>query len=159
MVVSGSSAMESRLPKGDCASSRPPFSLYWIPLRDKANLSGLAPSECTEAIGGRDAGDEPGYGIASAPAGPGRAEAGAPVIEAGRGTRARHGPVFEAGWASLAQAHRLMAEIPPEAADDAVLTKQLAVQRYATALLVRLRRLQSAWRDRSRGVFRRRRSI
>ncbi len=50
-------------------------------------------------------------------------------------------PVFEAGWASLAQAHRLMAEIPCEAADEAVLTKQLAVQRYATALLVRLRRL------------------
>jgi hypothetical protein len=50
-------------------------------------------------------------------------------------------PVFEAGWAGLIQAHRLMAEIPPEAADEAVLTKQLAVQRYATALLVRLRRL------------------
>ena len=50
--------------------------------------------------------------------------------------------VFEAGWASLIQAHRLLAEIPPEAADEAVLTKQLAVQRYATALLVRLRRLQ-----------------
>src|SRR5262249_10032811 len=49
--------------------------------------------------------------------------------------------VFEAGWASLSQAHRLMAEIPCEAVDDAVLTKQLAVQRYATALLVRLRRL------------------
>ena len=49
--------------------------------------------------------------------------------------------VFEAGWASLNQAHRLMAEIPCEAADEAVLTKQLAVQRYATALLVRLRRL------------------
>ncbi|MGP0063845.1 MAG: hypothetical protein ACLQGP_09635 [Isosphaeraceae bacterium] len=50
--------------------------------------------------------------------------------------------IFEAGWASLAHAHRLLAEIPPEAADEAVLTKQLAVQRYATALLVRLRRLQ-----------------
>jgi hypothetical protein len=49
--------------------------------------------------------------------------------------------VLEAGWASLSQAHRLMAEIPREAVDDAVLTKQLAVQRYATALLVRLRRL------------------
>ena len=42
---------------------------------------------------------------------------------------------------SLSRAHRLMAEIPREAVDDAVLTKQLAVQRYATALLVRLRRL------------------
>jgi hypothetical protein len=54
----------------------------------------------------------------------------------------RPGPaVFEAGWESLSRAHRLMAEIPREAVDDAVLTKQLAVQRYATALLVRLRRL------------------
>ena len=49
--------------------------------------------------------------------------------------------VFQAGWSSLAQALRLMAEIPPEAADEDVLTRQLAVQRYATALLVRLRRL------------------
>jgi hypothetical protein len=49
--------------------------------------------------------------------------------------------VFEAGWESLSRSHRLMAEIPLEAIDDAVLTKQLAVQRYATALLVRLRRL------------------
>lgn len=45
------------------------------------------------------------------------------------------------GWASLAQCHRLLAEIPLEAATEPVLTKQLAVQRYATALLVRLRRL------------------
>ncbi len=60
--------------------------------------------------------------------------------QAGEAERAT-ATVFEAGWASLAQAHRLMAEIPREAADEAVLTKQLAVQRYATALLVRLRRL------------------
>lgn len=45
------------------------------------------------------------------------------------------------GWASLAQCHRLLAEVPLEAATEPVLTKQLAVQRYATALLVRLRRL------------------
>jgi len=50
--------------------------------------------------------------------------------------------LFAAGWGSLTQAHRLMAAIPREAADDAVLTKQLAVERYATALLVRLRRLK-----------------
>ena len=43
-----------------------------------------------------------------------------------------------------------MAEIPPEAADEAVLTKQLAVQRYATALLVRLRRLNAKRGDRPR---------
>src|SRR3954452_25163195 len=45
------------------------------------------------------------------------------------------------GWESLAQAHRLVAAIPVAAASESVMTKQLAVQRYATALLVRLRRL------------------
>lgn len=40
------------------------------------------------------------------------------------------------------QAHRIMAAIAADAADDAVLTKQLALQRYATSLLVRLRRLK-----------------
>jgi hypothetical protein len=49
--------------------------------------------------------------------------------------------VLRAGWESLAQANRLMAEIPLTAADEAVMTRQIAVQRYATALLVRLRRL------------------
>ncbi len=61
--------------------------------------------------------------------------------------QAKHNPaalpaVFDAGWGSLTQAHRLMAAIPRDAADDEVLTKQLAVERYATALLVRLRRLK-----------------
>ena len=50
--------------------------------------------------------------------------------------------MFDAGWESLSKAHRMMAAIPAEAADDAVLTKQLAVERYATALLVRLRRIK-----------------
>jgi len=50
--------------------------------------------------------------------------------------------VFEAGWESLTQAHRLLASIPIVALDDTVLTKQLALERYATALLVRLRRLR-----------------
>jgi hypothetical protein len=49
--------------------------------------------------------------------------------------------VLKAGWESLSHANRLMAEIPVAAADEAVMTRQLAVQRYATALLVRLRRL------------------
>ena len=49
--------------------------------------------------------------------------------------------VLKAGWESLAQANRLIAEIPVAAADEAVMTRQIAVQRYATALLVRLRRL------------------
>ncbi len=49
--------------------------------------------------------------------------------------------LLKAGWESLAQAHRLVAAIPLAAATDEVMTKQLALQRYATALLVRLRRL------------------
>jgi predicted nucleic acid-binding Zn ribbon protein len=50
--------------------------------------------------------------------------------------------IFGAGWESLNQAYRLMAAIPGDALSDEVLTKQLAVGRYATALLVRLRRLK-----------------
>jgi len=49
--------------------------------------------------------------------------------------------VLDAGWDALLQAHRLMAEIPRSAVDEDVLTQQLSVQRYATSLLVRLRRL------------------
>jgi hypothetical protein len=49
--------------------------------------------------------------------------------------------VLKVGWESLAQCHRLVAAIPLAAADESVMTKQLAVQRYATALLVRLRRV------------------
>ena len=49
--------------------------------------------------------------------------------------------IIKAGWEGLAKAHRMLAEIPVEAATEPVMTKQLAVQRYATALLVRLRRL------------------
>ncbi|MHC5536805.1 hypothetical protein ACYOEI_00865 [Singulisphaera rosea] len=48
--------------------------------------------------------------------------------------------VLKAGWESLAACHRLLATIPLAAANEPVMTKQLAVQRYATALLVRLRR-------------------
>jgi hypothetical protein len=50
--------------------------------------------------------------------------------------------VFVAGWDSLSKAHRIMAAIPASATDENVLTKQLAVERYATALLVRLRRIK-----------------
>jgi hypothetical protein len=49
---------------------------------------------------------------------------------------------FGAGWENLTQAHRIMAAIAAEVVDDAVLTKQLALQRYATSLLLRLRRLK-----------------
>lgn len=50
--------------------------------------------------------------------------------------------VVRLGWDSLTAAQRLLASIPLEAANDAVMTRQIGVQRYATALLVRLRRLQ-----------------
>jgi hypothetical protein len=45
------------------------------------------------------------------------------------------------GWESLAHTYRTLAAIPRSAATDAVMTRQLSVSRYATALLVRLRRL------------------
>jgi hypothetical protein len=48
---------------------------------------------------------------------------------------------FDTCWESLAQAHRLMGAIPRSALDEPVLTQQLSVQRYATSLLVRMRRL------------------
>jgi hypothetical protein len=49
--------------------------------------------------------------------------------------------VLRVGWQSLAAAHRVMAEVPLAAATEEVMMKQIHVQRYATALLVRLRRL------------------
>ena len=49
--------------------------------------------------------------------------------------------MLKLGWESLAQAHRLLAAIPLAAATEPVMTKLLAVQRSATALLVRLRRV------------------
>ncbi|GIW88658.1 MAG: hypothetical protein KatS3mg108_2982 [Isosphaeraceae bacterium] len=45
------------------------------------------------------------------------------------------------GWEALQATHRLLGSIPLGAADEAVMLRQLQVQRYATALLVRLRRL------------------
>lgn len=63
------------------------------------------------------------------------------AIRMARGNPDRAPSVLKVGWESLAQCHRLLVTIPLEAADDAVMTRQLAVQRYATALLVRLRRL------------------
>ncbi len=63
------------------------------------------------------------------------------VMKLARGDANANRAVFKAGWESLAKAHRLLAEIPLAAVDEPVLTKQLAVERYSTALLVRLRRL------------------
>jgi hypothetical protein len=50
--------------------------------------------------------------------------------------------VLRLGWESLAAAQRLLAAIPLEAATEPVMSRQIAVQRYAAALLVRLRRLR-----------------
>lgn len=49
--------------------------------------------------------------------------------------------LLKVAWESLASSHRIVAAIPLSAATEPVMTRQLAVQRYATALLVRLRRL------------------
>ena len=49
--------------------------------------------------------------------------------------------VLKTGWQSLTQAHKILAAIPFDAVTEPVMTKQLAVERYSTALLVRLRRL------------------
>jgi hypothetical protein len=63
------------------------------------------------------------------------------LMKQARENRSLSPAVLDAGWESLVQAHRLMAALPRDALDEAVLTQQLSVQRYATALLVRLRRL------------------
>jgi hypothetical protein len=48
---------------------------------------------------------------------------------------------FGPRFSRSAQAHRILGTIPIEAATEPVMTRQLSVERYATALLVRLRRL------------------
>lgn len=57
------------------------------------------------------------------------------------GDEALRHQALKAGWESLCRAHREMAAVPLPAATDPVMTRQLAVQRYASSLLVRLRRL------------------
>lgn len=44
-------------------------------------------------------------------------------------------------WQALTQTHKLLGELPFEAASEDVMLKQISLERYATALLVRLRRL------------------
>jgi hypothetical protein len=67
--------------------------------------------------------------------------------EALRMARGPHGQTSEKehalalGWEKLAQTFGVLAAIPLSAANDDVLTRELAISRYATALLVRLRRL------------------
>ncbi len=63
------------------------------------------------------------------------------VMKLARGRADDNHSVIKAGWESLARAHKLLAEIPLSAVNEPVLTKQLSVERYSTALLVRLRRL------------------
>ena len=50
-------------------------------------------------------------------------------------------PVMALGWQSLLSAHKALAAVPLASATDDVMSRQIAVGRYATALLVRLRRL------------------
>jgi hypothetical protein len=64
------------------------------------------------------------------------------LLKETRGNQGSLDKVLAFGWESLTGAYRLMAAIPLAALDENVLTKQLAVGRYATALLVRLRRLK-----------------
>ena len=45
------------------------------------------------------------------------------------------------GWESLKKTHAILAATPLSAANEEVMTRTLAVQRYSTALLVRLRRI------------------
>jgi hypothetical protein len=63
------------------------------------------------------------------------------ALRMARGNAQAAPEVMNVGWESLTQCHRLLAAIPLSAASEPVMTKQLSVQRYATALLVRLRRL------------------
>ncbi|MEW4566508.1 hypothetical protein AB1L88_01445 [Tautonia sp. JC769] len=49
--------------------------------------------------------------------------------------------LLKAGWETLNRTYRDLAAIPLDAATEEVMLRQIAVQRYATALLVRLRRL------------------
>ena len=63
------------------------------------------------------------------------------VLRLAKGDPAATRNVLKVGWESLAQSHKILAGIPLGAATEPVMTKQLAVERYSTALLVRLRRL------------------
>ena len=63
------------------------------------------------------------------------------ALASARGGPADAQALLRIGWEGLSRAHKILADIPLSAANEAVLTKQLAVQRYATALLVRLRRI------------------
>lgn len=63
------------------------------------------------------------------------------ALQTARGDARATPGVMRAGWDALVQTSRILAAIPLEAASDEVMTRQLTVQRYATALLVRLRRL------------------
>ncbi len=63
------------------------------------------------------------------------------VLRLGKGDPNATSHVLKTGWQSLTQAHKILAAIPFDAVTVPVMTKQLAVERYSTALLVRLRRL------------------
>ena len=63
------------------------------------------------------------------------------ALRAVRGSGRDPEAVLRGGWEALTGAHRVFASIPWTAVDDEVMLRLAAAQRYATALLVRLRRL------------------
>jgi hypothetical protein len=58
-----------------------------------------------------------------------------------RGGSADPHHLLKIGWDALTRTHAILAAAPLSAANEDVMTKVLGVQRYATALLVRLRRI------------------
>lgn len=63
------------------------------------------------------------------------------LLAQSRGGSADPQMLLKTGFEALSRANAILGAIPLSAATEPVLTKQLAVQRYATALLVRLRRI------------------
>lgn len=69
------------------------------------------------------------------------------ALRIARGGELDAAKAVEIGWGALTEAHRRLAAFPRSAATEDVMLRQIAVQRYATALLVRLRRLLRNERD------------
>ena len=70
-----------------------------------------------------------GAALTAASTGPCRPQEGQAIDETGQGNPRASPAVLDTGWDSLVQAHRLMAAIPRDAVDEAVLTQQLSVHR------------------------------
>ena len=106
---------------------------------DKANF-GLSVS--STVVGRDDAEYKSGGGATRPSASAGRIEEARELLKQAKEHPGSLPAAIRCGLGKSGQAHRLMAAIPRAAADEAVLTKHLAVGRYATALLVRLRRMK-----------------